>query len=135
MSSKIIITCGSKKSSTSCRAQIMYMGTHFKKCLKWAKSKTSEDNIFILSAKYGLLKLDQKINPYDLKMGMKNCVDSNFIKKQAIELNIIEDQIYSTAGKEYRIVLDQVFKNIKYPFFNLSMGYMAQAIKRDMNEK
>jgi cytoplasmic iron level regulating protein YaaA (DUF328/UPF0246 family) len=135
MSNSIIITCGSKKSITPSRAELMYLGSHFKRCLSWAKSKSSQDKIFILSAKYGLLKLDQKINPYDLRMGQEGCVDFNFVKNQAIELNIIDNQIYSTAGKEYRNILDQVFKNIKYPFFNMSMGYMAQAIKRDMDGK
>jgi hypothetical protein len=129
---KIIITCGSKKCITPTVASKMYIGSHFKNCLKWARSKTDDSNIFILSAKYGLLKLDQKIEYYNLMMGQKGCVDFSFIKKQAIELNIIDDVILSTAGKEYRLVLDKVFNHIKYPFFNLSLGYMAQAMNKDV---
>jgi len=130
--SKIIITCGKKKSITISRAEFMYVGSHFKDCLKWAKSKEKNDNIYILSAKYGLLKLSDIIKPYDLKMGEKGCVSSDFIKNQAKEFGILDCEIISTAGREYRMVLDKVFKNIKYPFYNLSLGYMKQAIQRDI---
>lgn len=129
---RIIITCGSKKCITPTIASRMYIGSHFKNCLRWARSKTDDNNILILSAKYGLLRLNQKIEYYDLKMGDRGCIGFNEVKKQALFLKILDEQILSTAGKEYRLVLDKVFKDIKYPFFNLSLGYMAQAMNRDI---
>lgn len=128
---KIIITCGSKKCITPTVASRMYIGSHFKNCLKWARSKTIDENIFILSAKYGILKLDEKIMPYDLRMGDKGCVTKEHVFNQANNLNLLDHEIISTAGSDYQKVLG-FFKNIKFPFNGLSMGYMAQAMKKDL---
>lgn len=45
------------------KAQDMYISDLFKKSLKYAKQHA--DKIYILSAKYGLLKLDEIIYPYE----------------------------------------------------------------------
>jgi hypothetical protein len=107
----------------------MYCGSHFKNCLKWARSKVDDENIMIISAKYGLIPLDKKINYYDIKMGQPGSISLIDLKIQANHFK--DEQIISTAGNEYRKMLDQIFKNITYPFKNLSMGYMAQAMKKD----
>jgi len=130
----IIITCGSTKALTKSRAEKMYVGGHFKNCLKWAKSSTITENIFILSAKYGLLKLDEMIAPYDLKMGQKGSVTGEFISRQAHDLGFWPAkgfEIISSAGEAYQGPLIKAFgQSIKFPFKGLSMGYMAQAMKR-----
>lgn len=124
-----IITCDSKKLTKPSIAQNMYIGSFFKTQLQWAKKHFNRNNIFILSAKYGLLKLDDLIEPYDLKMGDKNSVNLQTISKQ-IKKYKINGKIYSTAGKEYRKILDKVFINIEYPFRHLKgMGYMIKAMK------
>ncbi len=128
----VIITCGKKKAITKSRAELMYVGSHFKTCLRWAKSKTTPEHIFILSAKYGLLKLTDVIEPYELKMGQKGCVTDEYVKFQASQLKIANHRVLSTAGKEYRLILDKVFKKIEYPFFNMALGYMKQAITREL---
>lgn len=136
MSNKIvIITCGSSKALTRSRAEKMYVGGHFRNCLRWAKSKTAPDKIFILSAKYGLLRLEDKIDPYELRMGSPGCVTGIFISRQAHDLGFwpaMGNEIISSAGKDYQGPLVQAFgTSIKFPFQGLSMGYMAQAMKKD----
>jgi cytoplasmic iron level regulating protein YaaA (DUF328/UPF0246 family) len=107
----------------------MYVGGFFKAQLFYAKKHFPDDQIFILSAKYGLLTLSEKIKPYDLKMGQVGSIGYDSVKKQAIALNIIDNKIISTAGKEYRLVLDKVFPDILYPFKDLKgMGYMIKAM-------
>ena len=51
-----IIGCSKSKQNYACRADEMYTGTIFQKSYEVAKQIT--DNIYILSAKYGLLKPD-----------------------------------------------------------------------------
>ena len=127
----LIISCGKKKCITKSKAKDMYIGSHFKRCLSFALSKVKEDKVFILSAKYGLLRLNDLISSYELKMGQSGSVDENTIIKQAELFNIRDEQIISTAGSEYKKILIKTFKNIKFPFEGLSMGYMAQAMKRN----
>lgn len=125
-----IITCGSSKCVTVTRAEKMYIGTFFKAQLGFALKYFKRDDVFILSAKYGLLTLDQKIAPYDLKMGQIGSVSVDLVKQQAEKLGIIKNKITSTAGKDYRTVLDNVFLNINYPFKDLKgMGFMIKAMK------
>ena len=61
-----IIGCSKSKQNYACRADEMYTGTIFIKSYNVAKQIT--DNVYILSAKYGLLKPDNIIEPYDLAL-------------------------------------------------------------------
>lgn len=129
---KIIITCGSAKAITRSRAEKLYVGGHFKKCLAWAKAKVGAENVFIISAKYGLLKLDDMIEPYDLRMGQPGSVSTLVLLRQAEDLGIIDEEILSSAGADYQKPLVRVFQKIKFPFKGLTMGFMAQAMKKDL---
>ena len=60
----VLISCASKKSNKKEKAKELYTSPFFKYNLKYAKS-LSPNKIFILSAKYGLLDLEQKIEPYE----------------------------------------------------------------------
>ncbi len=61
-----LISCVSKKLTTKAKAKAkeLYISTLFKLSLKFA-FKIKSDNIFILSAKYGLLELEDEISPYN----------------------------------------------------------------------
>lgn len=73
MKNIILISCVSKKLDRTTTAETIYTSALFKKNLTYAKS-LNPNEIFILSAKYGLLKLTDEIEPYDKtlnKMGVK----------------------------------------------------------------
>lgn len=127
----IIITCGQEKALTKSRAEKMYVSGYFKQCLAWAKAKTSPEKIFIISAKYGLLRLDEVIAPYDLRMGQPGSISPSAISRQAEDLGIVDAEIISTAGADYQKVLNRVFKKISYPFEGMTIGYRGQAMKKD----
>ncbi|AKB52184.1 hypothetical protein MSBRW_2931 [Methanosarcina barkeri str. Wiesmoor] len=62
---KIVLTsCVIKKLLYKAKAKELYISTFFKYNLKYAKS-LNPDKIFVLSAKYGLVYLERKIEPYD----------------------------------------------------------------------
>lgn len=122
----VIIPCGFKKAITISSAKYLYLGPYFKSNLKLARALTIDENIYILSAKHGLLKLNDKIEPYNLKMGMKGSVSFSLIQKQAINLGIINKNIIAIGGKEYLKPLELIFKNIQTPLKGLSMGYSMQ---------
>lgn len=66
------ISCVKKKRNYPCKAQEMYISDLFKKSLNYAKKHA--DKVFILSAKYGLLNLDEMIFPYEKTLnGLSEC--------------------------------------------------------------
>ena len=93
------IACGKKKKSYSCKAQEMYDGTLFKKSLTLAE-KQGYDKIYILSAKYGLLELDQIISPYNFSLfDMSNDEIKKWSKE--VKTKLPEADIDYYAGKTY----------------------------------
>lgn len=59
-----LIACGKSKRDTTSHAVDLYTGALFKKSLAYAKDM-GFDKIFILSAKHGLLELDDVVEPYE----------------------------------------------------------------------
>ena len=64
----VIVPCGSRKQTQACTAGTMYTGPYHRACLAYARSRTDDAHIFILSAKYGFVKLDRIIEPYEKHM-------------------------------------------------------------------
>ncbi len=72
----VLISCVSKKRPTKSKARDLYISPLFRKNLEYAL-KLKPDQIFILSAKYGLVSLEEEIEPYDLTL---NTMSANEVK-------------------------------------------------------
>ena len=83
----VIIPCGGAKLETAAPAADLYTGSMFRDALKTARAMTSDDNIRILSAKHGLVKLDAILEPYDVKMGDTNSVSMDTLRKDITKLH------------------------------------------------
>jgi len=57
--------CGEHKLDSKSKAEDIYTSPRFKRDLRYAKTLTAEENIFILSAEHHLLSLKQEIEPYN----------------------------------------------------------------------
>jgi len=129
----VLISCASRKLSVRAKAQDLYVSTLFKLNLKYAQ-KLEPDNIFILSAKHGLLSLAEEIEPYELTL---NNMYANEIKqwadqvlKQISEIYSIEETIFIfLAGEKYRKYLLPHLKNIQIPLEGLGIGKQLQKLK------
>ena len=139
MAKVVLISCVSKKLHHKSKAQDLYVSPLFKKNLQYAKSLNA-DNIFILSAKYGLLRLNEEIEPYDKTLN-KMC--SNEIKKWAnYVLNQLKkstdlenDEFIFLAGNNYRKFLLPHIKQYNIPMQGLGIGKQLQWLtKRNKNE-
>ena len=62
-----IIPCSAAKGQMKDQAEFLYVSQNFQAQLECAKSNC--DEVLILSAKHGLLSLDEWVEPYDVKMG------------------------------------------------------------------
>ncbi len=139
MAKVVLISCVSKKLNYKSKAQDLYVSSLFKKNLQYAKS-LNPDKIFILSAKYGLLRLNEEIEPYDKTL---NKMRSNKIKEwanlvlsQLKKLTDTEnDEFIFLAGNKYRKFLLPHLKHYKIPMQSLSIGKQLQWLsKRIQNE-
>ncbi|WP_445749866.1 DUF6884 domain-containing protein [Polaribacter sp.] len=129
----ILISCGSKKLDKRAKAKDMYTSPLFKHSLDYAE-KLKPDNIFILSAFYGLLDLETEIYPYDVTIA--NISKENQLKKPHLKvldkrektewgIEIIEklekitdiknDLFIVLAGKEYVEPIKPYLTNIEQP--------------------
>ncbi len=70
----VLISCVSKKLSHPALAKDLYVSALFQFCLCYAHT-LKPDFIFILSAKYGLVALDQRLEPYNDTLNTKRDAD------------------------------------------------------------
>ena len=139
MAKVVLISCVSKKLDHKSKAQDLYISPLFKKNLQYAKS-LNPDKSFILSAKYGLLRLDEEIKPYDKTL---NKIRSKEIKEWAKSVlnqlkkltDLENDEFIFLAGDNYRKFLLSHIKHYKIPMWGLSIGKQLQWLsKRIKNE-
>lgn len=106
-----IISCGQQKRATRSRARDLYTGPYFRAALGYAEAITVSERVFILSAKYGLIKLPTRIDPYELRLGAPGSVSIAHVQGQARQLGIlpVTDLITVVAGKPYQKFLIEVF--------------------------
>ena len=139
MAKVVLISCVSKKLHHKSKAQDLYVSPLFKKNLQYAKS-LNPDKIFILSAKYGLLRLNEEIEPYDKtlnKMRSKEIKEwANYVLNQLKKSNDLEnDEFIFLAGYNYRKFLLTHIKHYNIPMQGLRIGKQLQWLtKRNKNE-
>lgn len=111
----IIIPCGARKQSGSHLAQHLYTGPYFKACLHWALSNAEPANIFILSAKYGLLALDDCIETYEMRMGNPGSIQLKEVRQQAYDRDLIQKHCIAIGGRSYTGLCKQIWINCETP--------------------
>ncbi len=99
----ILISCVSKKLNHKSRAMDLYISPLFKKNIQYGK-KSNPDKIFILSAKYGLVDLEEEIEPYDKtlnKMSTEEIKEWSYsVLEQLKRVSLLEkDEFTFLAGR------------------------------------
>lgn len=106
----IIISCGQRKRAEESKACDLYTGPYFRAQLAFARSRVPDDQIFILSAKYGLCRLDEELEPYNIKMGDVESIAVEHIRTQAEDVFEIKgEDIAVLGGKQYVAMCRKVF--------------------------
>ena len=128
-----LISCVTKNNKI-CAAKDMYISDLFKKSL--AYSLKNYDKTYILSAKYGLLELNDIIEPYELTLNNQSVL---FKKKWSYKVflkikekqDLKNDTFYFCCGKNYRQYLKQKI-NHKIPIEGLSFGNQLKFYKKNI---
>ncbi len=134
----VLISCASKKKAVKSRARELYDSPLFKLSLQYAQ-KLAPDNIFILSAKYGLVALDEKIEPYDITLNDMKSAErkewaSKIIKQLQAHADLNGDQFVILAGERYRQYLLPRLMSYEIPLKGLRIGEQLQYLKGACNE-
>ncbi|WP_433332502.1 DUF6884 domain-containing protein [Spirillospora sp. CA-294931] len=78
----VVVGCGGAKLDRPAPAGQMYVGTFHRLC-RQAAERLRPDRLFILSAKYGLVRPDHYIRPYDIRIGDPDQVQPERLERQA----------------------------------------------------
>ncbi|MGW3915883.1 DUF6884 domain-containing protein [Streptomyces sp. NPDC005070] len=130
----VIIPCGSRKLERPARAADLYIGSYHRACRRAADALRPE-RLLILSARYGLLDLDDIIEPYDTPHGAAGATTSQLLLRQATERDIVLlDPVVALGGARHTALVHAVWPHARTPLRGTrSMGeQMARlAVMRD----
>ena len=117
MSKIILIPCVKEKLDHKAKAADLYIGPLFKKIFKYAAS-LSPDKIFILSGEYGLLELEDEVEPYDKNLNLCNDDEIKIWSEKVLEKlsglsDLNNDEFVFIVGNNYRkFIVPAVKKSI-----------------------
>jgi hypothetical protein len=129
----VLISCVSQKLSQRAKVKDLYVSTLFKLNLEYAK-KLEPDDIFILSAKHGLLSLEQEIEPYEQTLNNMPAQEVKQWANQVLEeickkCSIDETTFIFLAGERYRRYLLPHLMDVQIPLKGLGIGKQLQKLK------
>lgn len=112
----VFIPCGAEKAASACAAADLYVGSMFRTQLAAAQaiidSVDGHGDIYIVSAKHGIVALDTIVEPYDVKMGDAGSVTADTIAAQCTAHGIVwgEVDVYTMLPKAYYTVVDTALR-------------------------
>lgn len=129
----VLISCVSKKRTAKSKARDLYVSPLFKLNLQYACA-LKPDAIFILSAKHGLVALDEEIEPYDvtlINMGVteRKAWAGKIIQQLRLYADLRQDFFVILAGERYRQYLLPHLNFYEIPLKGLSIGRQLQYLK------
>ena len=130
----VLISCVKTKLNHPAKAEDLYISDLFVKNLAFAR-KLKPDYIFILSAKYGLLKLNDRIAPYEKTLNQmpvheRQAWAAGVISGLSKYANLDQDEFIILAGDKYREFLLPHLRNYEIPFEGLSFGNQLKVLKK-----
>lgn len=134
----VLISCVSKKRTIQSKARDLYVSPLFRLNLQYAQ-KLEPDAIFILSAKYGLVALDEEIEPYDVtlnNMGVneRKVWAGKIVRQLQLHADLQQDFFVILAGERYRQYLLPHLMSYEIPLKGLSIGKQLQYLNRQVRD-
>lgn len=115
----ILITCVAPKLKQPAPAKELYQGPLFQQLLHYAAAQ-KPDHQFILSGKYGLLKMNQIIEPYDVNLNLATEEElkiwaKRVLKELAEHADFEQDHFVLLTNPTYAKHLIPNFKSYEIP--------------------
>jgi len=136
MRTVVLISCVSQKLNHKSKAKNLYISTLFKKNMAYTE-KLQPAKAYILSAKYGLLELDDEIEPYDLTLNTMGAKQKKIWAKNVLEQLQKAEDVKNTnfiflAGVNYRKNLVEHMPHYDVPMAGLKIGKQLQFLTRQL---
>lgn len=134
----VLISCASKKLDYKAKAKDLYISTLFRYSLAYVK-KLKPDKIYILSAKHGLLDLNEYIEPYNETLNNKSARDikawaEKIVSKLGKITNLQNDIFIFFAGKKYREYILPQIRYYEIPLKGLEIGKQLKFLKNKLEQ-
>ena len=133
----VLISCVKSKLDHPAKAKDLYTSTLFRYNLEYARH-LNPDAIYILSAKYGLLDLDQVIEPYEMTLNNMPEFDRKVWSMRVLaalrqKADLKSDLFIFLAGEKYRHHLLPAMSHYEIPLEGLALGQQMQELKRRLS--
>jgi hypothetical protein len=134
MKTIVLISCVSKKLAHAAKARDIYVSPLFRLNLAYAQS-LKPDAIYVLSAKHGLLALEDQIEPYELTLntmgvGQIRAWAGSVVSQLATLADLKRDRFVFLAGDKYRKFLVPHLAKFEVPMQGLTIGRQLQFLSR-----
>ena len=134
----VLISCVSKKLAKRAIARDLYISTLFRLNLKYAET-LKPCRILILSAKYGLLELNQEVEPYEQTLNNMRVSEVNHWASQVLQqiksISSVEEAEYIfLAGERYRKYLIPHMRFVQIPLKGYRIGEQLSKLKELTSE-
>jgi hypothetical protein len=132
----VLLSCASKKLPHPALAKDLYVSTLFQLGLRYAQSM-HPDLIFILSAKYGLVDPNQRLEPYNETLNTKRDREVRFWAETVLQqlrarADLDRDTFIFLAGEKYRRHLIEMIKHYQVPLSGLTIGRQLQYLSNSL---
>ena len=135
----VLISCVSKKLDTRAPAEELYTSTLFKLNLRYARA-LEPDAVYVLSAKHGLLALEDEIEPYDetlnkMPSAARKAWANRVIAQLGERFDLEQDHFIILAGERYRQYLIPYLAAYEIPLQGLPIGKQLQFLKERLGNE
>ena len=125
----VVIGCGARKAPGPAAAGELYTGPYFRACLGAALALAPRDRVLVLSARPGLLRLDDgPIAPYELRLGAPGAVTAREVRAQAEALRLHGQLVVALCGARYARLAAQVWPETRAPLAGLAIGRQLRVL-------
>ena len=127
----VLIGCGARKAAMPQRPAALYTGPYFQSCLRAALATAPREQVLVLSARHGLLGLDDgPIDPYELTLGQPGAVTAAQLRAQAVSHGIADAAVVALCGARYAALAAQVWTQVATPLAGLGIGRQRHVLAR-----
>ena len=130
----VFLSCTKSKLKGNHKAKDLYSSPLFKKSYQYARS-LNPDKIFILSAKYGVLELDDQVSDYEETLNSKpdrhiKQWSYNVCKQLESKGISYNEEVIFLTGENYHKYIKLKFANKHIPLQGLGLGRRLQRLNQ-----
>ncbi|MFF8994015.1 DUF6884 domain-containing protein [Streptomyces sp. NPDC014983] len=114
----ILVPCSATKSPVpAAEVHEMYRGSYHRAARRAAQALVTgtDAQVLVISAKFGLLRDDDRILHYDLRAGQHGTVTGEVLRRQAHHLSVSGAQVTVLAGKTYAALARGAWRDLHHP--------------------